>query len=904
MTIVEACSRLFDLFAFHRRSNVEQQNTPARPTNLGGDRLSVALCFGAIAIGIIALIGYILGNTSIASLGAGKPVAALTAFAFILLGAGLLALRLPAPAGLLAARSAALGVVAIAAVDLLADGFSWHIEEWQVWVASGGVYFHPFPVTGFLLLASGSALVFITTRRNFAGHVIASAVLAICGVFLVAYVLKVPSFLDSSRRIAPVAATALGLVLISIAEVLARPRGWIVPLFSRTPAGTMSRLLLPVVFVVPFLALALHDLIAGTRWFTPEVGLTVIVAVNVFFSAAVVLGTGVILQKRERDRVRLTSIVDSSTDAIIGKSSGGLIDSWNTGAERMYGYTAAEAIGRSITMLVPPERHDEVPLLLERVQRGERVDPFETVRVTKDGRRIDVWLNVSPILDPEGNVAGASTISHDITDHKRSEEVIRRMAEQYSTILAMSSDGFWLLDLEGRLLDVNDAYCRMTGYSREELLKLHVPEIEASETPEETASHIRTVMESGFARFETKHRTKDNRVLDVEVSVSPWRAAGQLLVFARDVTERNRSEARYRTLVESLPQKICLKDRDLVWVSINENFACDLKIRPEEGVGKTDYDFFPRELADKHRADDARIIRTGITEDRDEEYVENGQRRFVHTVKTPVRDKQGNTTGILLIFWDITEKKLAEDRLEKAMADLERSNKELEQFAYVASHDLQEPLRMVSSYTQLLAERYRDKLDQDANDFIGFAVDGANRMQQLISDLLTYSRVGTKGKPLEAVDSHAAFGRAVANLRVSIDECGAMVTNDDLPAVLADEGQLVQLFQNLVFNGIKFRREGMPPRVHVSAVMESGEWVFSVKDNGIGIPAEFQPRLFVIFQRFHKRDQYPGTGLGLAICKRIVERHGGRIWVESEEGSGSTFRLTLPARTLKEAIDV
>jgi light-regulated signal transduction histidine kinase (bacteriophytochrome) len=257
--------------------------------------------------------------------------------------------------------------------------------------------------------------------------------------------------------------------------------------------------------------------------------------------------------------------------------------------------------------------------------------------------------------------------------------------------------------------------------------------------------------------------------------------------------------------------------------------------------------------------------------------------------------------GVFAAARDVTEKKLAEEQMRKVMADLERSNRELEQFAYVASHDLQEPLRMVSSYTQLLAQRYQDKLDRDANDFIGFAVDGANRMQRLINDLLSYSRVGTRGKPMEATDSHNALGRALANLQASIQESQAIVSNDDLPVVLADEGQLIQLFQNLVGNAIKFRRKDAPPRVRVSAQREGSSWVFSVKDNGIGIDPEFQPRLFVIFQRLHGRDQYPGTGIGLAICKRIVERHGGRIWMESKSGEGSTFYFTLPARALREA---
>ncbi|HEY7770552.1 sensor histidine kinase [Longimicrobium sp.] len=246
------------------------------------------------------------------------------------------------------------------------------------------------------------------------------------------------------------------------------------------------------------------------------------------------------------------------------------------------------------------------------------------------------------------------------------------------------------------------------------------------------------------------------------------------------------------------------------------------------------------------------------------------------------------------VLRDVTERVRAEDALARQAQELARSNADLEQFAYVASHDLQEPLRMVASYTQLLARRYRDKLDDDAHEFIGYAVDGVTRMQALIGDLLAYSRVGKGGGAVERADLEAVFRRTLDVLRTAIEESGATVTAGPLPTVAADPVQMGQVLQNLVGNGLKFHG-AEPPRVHVSAERRDGEWVISVRDNGIGIAPEYAQRIFVIFQRLHTRAEYAGTGIGLAICKKIVERHGGRIWVESAEGQGSTFFFTLPA---------
>lgn len=244
---------------------------------------------------------------------------------------------------------------------------------------------------------------------------------------------------------------------------------------------------------------------------------------------------------------------------------------------------------------------------------------------------------------------------------------------------------------------------------------------------------------------------------------------------------------------------------------------------------------------------------------------------------------------------ELDERRQAEQRLAQYAQELRQSNAELEQFAYVASHDLQEPLRMVASFTQLLKKRYQGQLDQDAEEFIGFAVEGAQRMQVLLNDLLAYSRVGTRGKPFGYVDCNVVLRKTLDNLAPAIAESGATITSDPLPTVLGDDVQLMQLFQNLIANALKFRSRE-PLKIHVLAGKKDGHWVMGVQDNGIGIAPEHQERIFLIFQRLHSRSEYPGTGIGLAICQKIVERHGGRLWVESQPLRGATFYFTIAER--------
>jgi PAS domain S-box-containing protein len=370
------------------------------------------------------------------------------------------------------------------------------------------------------------------------------------------------------------------------------------------------------------------------------------------------------------------------------------------------------------------------------------------------------------------------------------------------------------------------------------------------------------------------------------------------------------SEHRLQSILDNTSAVIYMKDREGRYLLINRQYEALFHLTREQIRGRTDYEVFPQDVADAFRVNDLKALENETPLEFEELAPQDDGVHTYLSIKFRLTDAAGTPYAVCGISSDITERKRAEEELKRTATELARSNADLEQFAYAASHDLQEPLRMVASYLQLLERRYRGQLDQSADEFIQFAVDGAKRMQGLINDLLAYSRVGRHGRPFAPTCCAEALKRATANLQLSIADAGGTVTHDGLPHVMGDATQLTQLFQNLVSNSLKFRGS-QPPAIHVSARPgprpgqgpahlwseargSPAEWIISVRDNGIGIDPEHFERIFVIFQRLHPREQYAGSGIGLSICKKIVERHGGQIWVESEPGNGTVFHFTLP----------
>ena len=399
--------------------------------------------------------------------------------------------------------------------------------------------------------------------------------------------------------------------------------------------------------------------------------------------------------------------------------------------------------------------------------------------------------------------------------------------------------------------------------------------------------------------FSREARNPDKWLLQITVSVG--RQIGQLMARREAEEAMRESEERFRGLTELSSDWYWEQDEEFRFTMLSHGVAGSLAMPPESMVGRLRWEMEMTGMTPA-QVEEHKAVLEAHKPFHDLEYGHrdaSGALHYVSTSGEPLFDAEGRFRGYRGIGKDITRRKVdekalreAHDELELKARELERSNEELQQFAYVASHDLQEPLRMVSSYTQLLVRRYGDKLDGDAKEFMDYIVDGAARMKQLIEDLLAYSRVGTRGRELEATDSGAALDKALVNLRVAQEASGAAVTRDELPMVVADPGQLTQLFQNLIGNAIKFRGEEAP-RIHVTAEDRERVWIFTVKDNGIGLDTQYADRIFMMFQRLHNKTEYPGTGIGLAICKKIVDRHGGRIWVESKPGEGSAFGFTI-----------
>jgi PAS domain S-box-containing protein len=627
------------------------------------------------------------------------------------------------------------------------------------------------------------------------------------------------------------------------------------------------------------------------------------------------------------ERIRLAhyqAMVENSDDAIIGEALDGRILSWNPAAERMYAYSAAEAVNQSVTMIVPPERADEWRMAMDRVARGERLTHLETVRLRKDGARLDVRLTLAPIKDAAGTVVGASVIARDISSQKSAAAALALERGMVDTLMDHIPDHIYFKDRQSRFVRINKSMATSFSLKHpDEAVGKTDFDVFTAEHAQQAFQDEQRILQTGepLVGREEKETWPDGSITWASTTKQCWRnERGEVIGtfgISRDITERRlaedrlrESEHRLQSILDNTSAVIYMKDRDGRYLLINRQYEELFHVARDRIHGRIDYEIFPQEAADAFRVNDHKALGSDTPLEFEELVPQDDGVHTYLSIKFRLTDGAGAPYAVCGISTDITERKRAEEELKRTATELARSNADLEQFAYAASHDLQEPLRMIASYLQLLERRYRGQLDQSADEFIQFAVEGAKRMQGLINDLLAYSRVGRHGRPFAPTCCAEALKRALANLHLAIADAGATVTYDGLPHVMGDGTQLTQLFQNLVSNSLKFRGP-LPPQIHVWARPAQsqdqrparawhvpdgrpGEWIITVRDNGIGIDPDHFERIFVIFQRLHGRDQYPGSGIGLSICKKIVERHGGQIWVESEPGHGTMFHFTLP----------
>ena len=613
---------------------------------------------------------------------------------------------------------------------------------------------------------------------------------------------------------------------------------------------------------------------------------------------------------------KFRGIFDNATDMIslIESSKEGkyvrYIEVNKAGIKRL-GYSKDEFLNMS------PYEIDEGPETLKNMEKLFKKGHvrFETIHVAKNGRKIPVEVIIHFIKRDGLNIA--LEISRDITERRKSENELKKSEQKYRTLFNSSPDSTILIGIDGRLIDVNTAAQEIVGLPKENLVGKNFTELDIlleEEIPLHMEKASQVLSGKDVKPFESRFIDKNGKIHHAETYLKALKKDDEVFAFnviAHDITERKKAEDQLKQSERSLSeaQRIAhlgnwswnIKNDELKW---SDEIYRIFGLTPEKSVAS--YDSFLKKVHpdDRDRVNNAvKDALTGKDYSIDHRIIlGDGSQRVVHELGEVIFDKNNIPVQMIGTVHDITERKKAEEKLKETIGELERSNYELQQFAYITSHDLQEPLRTIASFTQLFERRYKGRLDSDADEFIEFIVDAAVRMKGMIQGLLEYSRVGTQKIEFKEVNLNKKMDLVLSNLHAFINENNAEVTYDKMPNVFADPDQIIRLFQNLIGNAIKFKKQDVPPKIHIAVKrdLENGEYIFSISDNGIGMKEQYSGKIFEVFKRLHTMDEYEGTGIGLAISKRIVERHGGRIWVESKLGVGSTFYFTLPVNHLNQ----
>ena len=608
-------------------------------------------------------------------------------------------------------------------------------------------------------------------------------------------------------------------------------------------------------------------------------------------------------QSLEESVQEWNSTFDAITDIICVINLEGKIIRYNSAANRLFKKLNEdeEIIGKACREVLncPTERLQKCPII-----NMQKTHKRETVIQQIDNK----WFHssVDPIIDNKGNIIGGVHIISDITKYKLAQIELKESEEKWRILTENSAEIIIIVDINGIIQFAN----RAITIPREQIIGTSIYSYLTDKFSKNVRDCLQRVKETRNldSYYVERIHPKDGSILSFEAHVGPIIKSDEVIGFvisSLDITERKKfeyalrdSEQLYRTIIEYSNDMVWTLDTDGLFTFFNKQSEKISGYKLEELKGKHYTPLITTQ--DLPKVNDAfHNVLNGQSQRYEVTFKNRYNKHVTLSVNTAPIYSKGRVIGTVSFGRDITQNKKDEEKIKKTTEELKRSNKELEQFAYITSHDLQEPLRSVYGFTELLKRRYKDKLDNDADEFIEYIITGTKRMQLMISDLLALSRVGTRGKEFISTNTLDVLKIAIENLHALIEQNHAIITNDDMPTVMADESQLIQLFQNLIDNAIKFRRKETP-HIHVSATLsingQNEEWILSVRDNGIGIDIKDFGKLFIVFQRLHSREKYPGTGIGLAMCKKIVERHRGRIWVESKLGEGSTFYFTIPIK--------
>jgi PAS domain S-box-containing protein len=604
------------------------------------------------------------------------------------------------------------------------------------------------------------------------------------------------------------------------------------------------------------------------------------------------------ISDRKRAEERFRALLETAPDAMVIINAKGRIELVNAQTERIFGYARADLIGQTVEMLVPERLRGQHLAHRGEFFRAPKVREMgagaELSGRRRDGSEFPIEISLSPLETEQGTWVTAAI--RDVTQSKRERDAAVRLA----AIVESSNDAIIGKDMQGRITSWNRAATQTFGYTADQAIGQEITMLFPSERLHEEQLILDRVRGGEqIKHFETQRRAADGRLLEMSLTISPiLNAAGRVVgasTIGRDISERRQAEARFRSLLETAPDAMVIIDREGRIVLVNAQTERLFGYTRDRMIGQPVEMLIPHRLRARHsehrgsyftspkvREMGAGLELSGVRS--------NGEEFAIEISLSPM-DAGGERLATAAVR-DISDRKAVERKLAQYAEDLTRSNRDLEQFAYVASHDLQAPLRSVIGFSQLLRRRYDSKLDQDGREFLEHVESSARHMQALVNGVLAFSRVGSQGADFVEVDAEAVLRDVENNLSGVVHERGARITHDPLPRVRASKIEFNQLLQNLIVNGLKFQ-PGETPRVHVSATREKRAWHFSVRDWGIGIGTEHQERIFQIFQRLHPPEAYEGTGIGLAVCQKIVQRHGGRIWVESIPGEGATFHFTL-----------